>query len=64
MRHGTPRHPRSRKLPVVWRDLEYDARQAEAADSFDDRVSEDIFDIDDERAEIESIVHGMSYRAN
>jgi hypothetical protein len=27
--------------------------------SFDDRVTEDIFDIEDERAEVEIIVHAM-----
>ena len=30
----------------------------------DDRVSEDIFDIDDERAEVDIIVHGLAYGLN
>ena len=29
--------------------------------TFDDRVTEDIFDFDDERAEVEIIVHGLSH---
>jgi hypothetical protein len=32
--------------------------------SFDDRVTEDIFDIEDERAEVEIIVHGMMHDEN
>jgi len=44
---------------MAWREAEYDALKASATDTFDDRVSEDIFDSEDERAEIELIVHGM-----
>ena len=32
--------------------------------SFDDRVTEDIFDIEDERAEVESIVHALHRNDN
>ena len=35
-----------------------------AADTCDDRVSENIFDVEDERAEVENIVHRMIHGAN
>ncbi len=38
--------------------------RAAAADTFDDRVSEDIFDAEDERAEVDIIVHGRIHGAN
>ena len=44
--------------PVVWRDAEYAALRAGTTDAFDDRVSDDIFDVDDERAEVDTIVRG------
>jgi hypothetical protein len=52
------------KPPVAWREAEYAALRANAADNCDDRVSEDIFDVEDERAEIDVIVRGMSYDTN
>jgi hypothetical protein len=51
-------------LPIAWRDAEYAALRAIAADTCDDRVSEDIFDIEDERAEVDIIVHRMNHSAN
>lgn len=51
-------------LPVAWREAEYAALRANAADTCDDRVSEDIFDAEDERAEVEIIVHKMDHDAN
>ena len=56
--------PRSRQVPIVWSDTGYAALRANAADTFDDRVSDDLFDIDDERAEVDNIVNGMPYRLN
>ena len=53
---------RSRKLPelpIAWREAEYTELRVHSADTFDDRVSEDIFDVEDERAEIEIIAHRM-----
>ena len=64
MKRALPRHPKSPELPIAWREAEYAALQANAADTFDDRVSEDIFDVEDERAEIDIIVHGMNYGLN
>ena len=52
------------KLPIAWRDAEYAALRLNAADTCDDRVSENIFDVEDERAEVEIIVHGMLHDAN
>jgi len=64
MKRTAPRHPRSPELPIAWREAEYAALRANASDTCDDRVSEDIFDIDDERAEVDIIVHGMIHNAN
>jgi hypothetical protein len=33
------RRKQSRKLPIAWREAEYSALRASAADAFDDRVS-------------------------
>jgi hypothetical protein len=58
---------RSRKLPelpIAWREAEYAALRTNAADTCDDRVSENIFDAEDERVEVENIVHGMIHGAN
>jgi hypothetical protein len=38
--------------------------QAIAADTLDDRVSESIFDVEDERVEIDIIARGMDHGAN
>jgi hypothetical protein len=58
---------RVRKLaerPIAWREAEYAALRANAADTCDDRVSENIFDVEDEHAEIDIIVRGMIRDAN
>jgi hypothetical protein len=58
---------RSRKLPqlpIAWREAEYAALRTNAADTCDDRVSENIFDVEDERVEVENIVHRMIHGAN
>ena len=58
---------RGRKLPerpIAWGEAEYAALRANAADTCDDRVSENIFDVEDERAEVDIIVHGMIHGAN
>ena len=56
-----------RKLPerpAAWRAAEYAALRANAADTCDDRVSEDIFDVEDEHAEVDIIVQKMIYGAH
>jgi len=64
MRRTTFRLRKVAELPVDWRKAEYAALQANAADTCDDRVSESIFDVDDERAEVDIIVHRMIHAAN
>ena len=64
MKRSAPRHARPPQLPIAWREAEYAALQVNAADTCDDRVSEDIFDAEDERAEVDIIVHGMNYSLN
>jgi hypothetical protein len=64
MKHNAIRSRKVARLPIAWRDAEYAALRANAADTCDDRVSENIFDIEDERAEIDLIVHGMMQDAN
>lgn len=64
MKRSAPRHAGPPQLPIAWREAEYAALQVNAADTCDDRVSEDIFDAEDERAEVDIIVHGMNYSLN
>jgi hypothetical protein len=64
MKRSTVRHPKPIRIPIAWREAEYAALRANAADTCDDRVSESIFDIEDERSEIDSIVHGMRHDAS
>lgn len=64
MKHNAIRSRKVARLPIAWREAEYAALRANAADTCDDRVSENIFDVEDERAEIDLIVHGMLHDAN
>jgi hypothetical protein len=52
------------ELPIAWRAAEYAALRANAADTCDDRVSENIFDVEDERAEVDIIVDRMNHGSN
>lgn len=52
------------QYPVAWREAEFDALRANAADKCDDRVSEEIYDAEDERAEVGIIVDRMSHGSN
>ena len=52
------------ELPIAWREAEYAALRANAADTCDDCVSENIFDDEDERAEVDIIVHRIIHGAN
>ena len=47
-------------LPIAWREAECTLLRANSADVYDDRVSENIFDNEDERAEVEIIVQRMN----
>ena len=51
------------ELPIAWREAEYAALRANAAGSCDHRVSENIFDVEDERVEVDIIVHEMIHGA-
>ena len=56
MRRTAIRSPKVQNPQINWRDAERAARRFNAADSCDDRVSEEIFDVEDERAEVANIV--------
>jgi hypothetical protein len=64
MKRSTFRGTNLPKLPIAWREAEYTASRADAADTSDDRVSENIFDVEDERAIVGIIVHGMVHDAH
>jgi hypothetical protein len=64
MKRSQIRSHRSPEVPIAWRDAEYAALRVNAADTCDDRVSDNIYDIEDERAEVDIIVHGMDRDAN
>ena len=56
--------PEAREIPSAWLEAEYAALQTDAADTGDDRVSQNMFDLEDEREEVDSIVHGFSFAAD
>ena len=64
MKRNAIRSRKSPQLPIAWREAEYATLRANAADRYDDRVSENIFDVEDEWAEVDIIVHGMMHDAN
>jgi hypothetical protein len=64
MEHNAFRGRKFPELPIAWREAEYAALRANAADTCDDRVSENIFDVEDERAEVDIIVDRMIHGAN
>lgn len=64
MGHSAFRSPKAPALPIAWREAEFSALRINAADPCDDRVSEDIFDIEDEWAEVNIIVDRMNHRPN
>ena len=51
-------------IRAIWNEAEFAAAWRNVTDTFDDRVSEDIFDIEDEHAEVDIIVRGMVHGAN
>jgi hypothetical protein len=64
MKHTINNRLKLPEAPLVWRDAEYAARRINAEDTCDDRVSDNIFDIEDERAEVDIIVHRMGHDLN
>lgn len=63
MKRSTYRSRKSSNPPVAWRETEYAAAQSRSAGTYDDRVSDDIFDVEDERAEVDIIVHRIAHDA-
>lgn len=60
MKHNSANRPlHSTRIPVAWRDAAYVALRSNDADTCDDRVSEDIFDVDGECAEVEIVVRSL-----
>jgi hypothetical protein len=51
-------------LPIDWRVAERAMLRTNAADTCNMRVSDDIFDIDDERAEVDVIFHSRNCSLN
>jgi len=47
---------------IPWDEAEYALLRANAADACDDCVSDDFFDLEDEHAEVDMIVRGMTSR--
>ena len=64
MRRNALRGRKSKPLPIAWREADYAGVRAGAADDFDDRTADSMFDGEDERAEIDSIVQRMMHDAN
>jgi hypothetical protein len=54
----------ARKVSAPWRDLGYAALQGKLADTFDDRVSESLFDFEDEREAVDVVVQAMNRSVN
>ncbi len=64
MKRGASLGRKPPKHAIPWRDAEYVALRANAADTSDDRINENIFDAEDERAEVDLIVRAMIHGEN
>ena len=64
MKRSAVRNRELPERPIAWREAEYAARRFNAADTCDDRVSEEIYDVEDEYAKFGIIVHRMTRRSN
>lgn len=64
MKRTAVRNRKSPASPIAWREAEYAALRFNAADTCDDRVSDSIYDADDERAEVDSIVNRLTHEMN
>lgn len=64
MKRSTQHRSKARDIPCAWRDAEYAALRADAADRCDDRLSLGMFDAADEREEVDGIVHDMHLSLN
>ncbi len=64
MKRSAQRSSKQTAIPRAWHAAEYAALRVIAADTCDDRVSENIFDYEDERAEVESIMQWLPHETN
>ncbi len=64
MKRTTTIHQEKREIPSAWLDAECAALRSDQADSGDDRISQNMFDVEDEREEIDVIVHGLEHEIN
>ena len=64
MKRNAIRTRPSAELPAVWNEAEFAATWKNITDTCDDRVSEDIFDVEDEHAEMDIIARGMDHGVN
>jgi hypothetical protein len=64
MKHSLNGRLKLPQPPIVWREAEFAARRINAEDTCDDRVSDNIFDIEDEWAEVDIIVHRLGHDLN
>lgn len=64
MKRTAVRRQKTVERPIAWQQAEYAALRAISADTCNDRVSEEIFDIEDEHAEVGIIVHRMQQWAH
>jgi hypothetical protein len=61
MKHTAFSRPTVSAIPIAWREAEYAARRINAEDTCDDRVSENIFDVEDERTAVDILVSRRRY---
>jgi len=64
MKRSASRSRKGPELPIAWNEAEFAALWANASDTCDDRVSENIFDVEDEHAEVDIIVRSMIHDVN
>ena len=64
MKRTTLHRSKPAQLPRAWREAEFAALRVNAADTCDDRVSENIYDADDERTGVDSIMQAMIRSTN
>ncbi len=64
MKRSAQRSSRHTAIPRAWHEAEYAALRVNAADTCDDRVSDSIYEDEDERAEVDSILHRLPHESN
>ena len=64
MKRNASRNSSISQPSIAWRADEYAALQVRVAQRYEDRVSEDIFDAEDERVEVDTLFRRRAYEAN